>query len=153
MVKILPLFARPTWHWQIYKNAYHYTSLLYSTFAPTLAFSCLLIGFIPSDIFNQPRLLWADWQIGGVITTTKHALWGQFYFKKGHTHIHTDTCTQTYVCVQAWLHTYTQVWQLHLISTLDLSMVITSFALPSGASVLPVLFTADKILQKTRKAC
>lgn len=153
MARIPPPFTHPTWHWQIYKNAYHYTSLLYSTFALTLAFSCLLIGFIPSDIFNQPKLLWADWQIGCVITTTKHARWRQFYFKKWHTHIHADTCIQTYVCIQAWLHTYTQVWQSHLTSRLDLSMVITSFARPSGASVLRVLFTAEKKIHETRKAC
>ncbi len=109
MARIPPPFTHPTWHWRIYRNVYHYTSLLNSTFAPTLAFSCLLIGFIPSDIFNQPRLLWADWQIGSVITTTKHARWGQFYLKKNDTHEHDDTFTQTYVCTEAWLHTYTQV--------------------------------------------
>lgn len=27
----------------------------------------------PHDIFSQPSLLWADWQIGGKITTKKHA--------------------------------------------------------------------------------
>lgn len=47
MPRIPPPFAQPTRHWQIYRSVYRYTSLSTALFAPTLAFSCLLIGFIP----------------------------------------------------------------------------------------------------------
>lgn len=111
-----PPFTHPTWHWQLYRNVYHYTSPLCSTFAPTRAFSCLLIGFIPSDIFNQPRLLWADWQIGSVITTTKHARWGQFYLKRWHTrtqwHLHLDICVHR--SMTAHMHTGTVWYDSHV---------------------------------------
>lgn len=39
------------------RSVYHCTSLLCSTFAPTLAFSRLLIEYVRRDESNQPRLL------------------------------------------------------------------------------------------------
>lgn len=136
MARIPPPFAHPTRRWQIHRNVYHYTSLLNSTFAPTLAFSRLLIGFIPSDIFNQPRLLWADWQIGGVITTTKHAGWGQFYFfKKRHMHTrwHRHMCAQKHGCIQV-LYGMIDMFDRHLLWSLWSAL---------RSSVVCVLFTAD----------
>lgn len=66
----------------------------YSALSPQL-WLCrrLLIGFIPSDIFSRPSLLRADWQIGGVIATKKHAgqrascfFYYYYFFLNGVTH-------------------------------------------------------------------
>lgn len=146
-----PPFTHPTWHWQIYRNIYDCTSLLSSTFALTLAFSCLLIGFIPSDIFNQPRLLWADWQIGSVITTTQHARWGQFFIlkkiqkkKKNGTltqwHLHKDICVHR--SMTAHMHKGTVWYGSRVWPAVWACYGHCGFALWSSA--LCVLFTADR---------
>lgn len=58
----------------------------------------MLIEYVKGDKSNQPRLLRGDWQIGGVITATKHARCkeGQMTRVQALTQIHS-------VC--AWVHT------------------------------------------------
>lgn len=54
----------------------------------------------PHDIFSQPSLLWADWQIGGEITNKKHAGASAPFFKQSDTCVKEDVCAQKHGCTQ-----------------------------------------------------
>lgn len=76
--KMLDEMVRTTQRQQLDKSSASRLLPPRSTFAPALPFGCLLIEYVRGDKSNQPRLLRGDWQIGGVITATKHARckWG-----------------------------------------------------------------------------
>lgn len=71
--KMLDEMVRTTQRQQLDKNSISRLPPPRSTFVPALPFGCLLIEYVKGDKSNQPRLLRGDWQIGGVITATKHA--------------------------------------------------------------------------------
>lgn len=80
----------------------HYTSLLLSPFAPTLSFSYLLIGFIPSDIF-----ILAKAAMGRLVAIGKKDISTRYCVDLQH--VCTEACKQ--VCM---------VWQTCLTNTLGL---------------------------------
>lgn len=48
-------------------------------------------------------------------------------------HLHNDTCTKTYVCIEAWLHTCTKVlYGMEVVSDQRYGLVMVTVVLPSG---------------------